>query len=121
MTKKLYSVAKGEIPGIFTMWNKCQASIHKFPNSVYKGFRTIDQAVVFLLADGTYNSCKLIPVYDETTSTKFPKYFEHECTINCSVENIEVKQAMILDSKNNEGHEVSTLDSLEQDTVEKKT
>ena len=27
---------------------------------------------------------------------------------------------MILDSQNNEGHEVSTLDNLEQDTVEKK-
>jgi hypothetical protein len=26
---------------------------------------------------------------------------------------------MILDSKNNEGHEVSTLDNLEQDTVDK--
>jgi hypothetical protein len=28
----------------------------------------------------------------------------------------EVKQAMILDSKNNEGHEVSTLDNLEHKT-----
>jgi hypothetical protein len=58
----------------------------------------------------------------------FPKDFEHECTINCSVENIdlsilddtesesdnetEVKQAMILDSKNKEGHEVSTYPDI---------
>jgi hypothetical protein len=55
--------------------------------------------VVFLLADGTYNSCKIIPVYDETTSTKFPKDFEHECTINCSVENIDLS---ILDDTESE-------------------
>lgn len=89
--KNFYSVAKGTNTGIFTLWNKCEASVHKFHHAVFKGFHNIDQAIVFLMADGTYKSCNSIPVYDETTTAKSPKDYGHNCDSKlCNTENLDL-------------------------------
>lgn len=96
--KNFYSVAKGTNTGIFTLWNKCEASVHKFHHAVFKGFHNIDQAIVFLMADGTYKTCNSIPVYDETLTTKSPKDYGHNCNNKlCSTEHLDLS---ILEEEN---------------------
>ena len=91
MTKNYYSVAKGTTIGIFTEWSKTASSVHKFRHAVFKGFKTIDAAVAFLIAGNIYQSCKNIPVHDETTVVKLPKDFGHLCANQnpCSMDSID--------------------------------
>lgn len=86
--KNFYSVARGLTTGIFTDWSKCELSVHRFRHAVYKGFKTIDEAIQFLIAGNTYQSCNVIPVYDDTTVLKSPTDFGHACPndTNCTID-----------------------------------
>ena len=112
--KNFYSVAKGVNTGIFTLWNKCEASVHKFHHAVFKGFSTIDQAIVFLIADGTYKTCSEIPVYDKTTTVKLPKDFGHKCVNKCTLENLDLS---IMDESSSDQENLNESILSENDTV----
>jgi hypothetical protein len=38
---------------------------YNFNHAVYKGFKTIDEAIYFLLSGNAYSSCKNIPVHEK--------------------------------------------------------
>jgi viroplasmin and RNaseH domain-containing protein len=42
---KFYSVANGVKIGIYTEWSACEQKVSKFKHAVYKGFKTIDEAI----------------------------------------------------------------------------
>ena len=71
-------------------WSQTAISVHKFRHTIYKGFTTIDAAVAFFIAGNVFQSCKNIPVHDDSTTVKLPKYFGHECASGapCSVDSI---------------------------------
>lgn len=50
-TKKYYAVKKGKVPGIFTEWAECKASVDGFPGAEYKGFASREEAVAYLGPD----------------------------------------------------------------------
>ena len=102
MSKKhFYSVSKGIIPGIYTTRSKCELNVHRYPHAVFKGFNTIDQAVAFLIAGSAFVNCHLIPVYDDSESSKHPKDFGHECSSPpCTVENMDTSLVDIGDINN---------------------
>ena len=88
--KEFYSVARGLTIGIFTGWSKCNASVHKYHNAVFKKFDKIDGAINFLLAGNAFQSCS-IPVYDDSITPKSTKDFGHVCpgSGSCTISSID--------------------------------
>ena len=43
-----YAVARGNPPGIYTMWTACHGAVTNFPNAKYKKFKTLREAIDFL-------------------------------------------------------------------------
>ena len=56
--------------------------IYRVQNAVHQGFKTICEAVGFLLAGDTFNMCTDIAVYDEHMSVTYPKDFGHVCKLD---------------------------------------
>ena len=77
--ENFYCVARGEIVGMYTEWSKCETKVYRYPHAVHKGFELIDDAVVFMLAGGTFHRCSDIPVFDETLTVTHPLDFDHVC------------------------------------------
>lgn len=50
-SKKYYVVKKGRTPGIYFSWADCKKMVDGYPNPVYKGFQTLEEAEVFLQGD----------------------------------------------------------------------
>lgn len=48
MAGKYYAVRVGKTPGIYENWNDCKAMVDGFPGAVYKSFKTLTEAEVFL-------------------------------------------------------------------------
>ena len=48
MAGKYYAVRVGRTPGIYDHWNDCRAMVDGFPGAVYKSFKTMAEAEVFL-------------------------------------------------------------------------
>lgn len=46
--KKVYAVKTGKVPGIFTSWEECKASVDGFSGAEYKGFGTLAEAKAYL-------------------------------------------------------------------------
>ena len=116
---KFYSVANGVKIGIYTEWSACELKVNRFKHVVYKGFKTIDEAIYFLLSGNAYSSCKNIPVH-EKDEIKIPTEYGHSCEGTCSTLNNETPvvieeeslyQKLLLEN-------VSThVDSIEQTNV----
>lgn len=53
MKKNFYAVVEGNPTGIFTSWDECKKAVNGYPNAIYKGFKTIDEAKDFLINRGT--------------------------------------------------------------------
>ncbi|CAG2223371.1 unnamed protein product [Mytilus edulis] len=101
-TKKFYSVARGVTIGIFTEWSRCEQSVHRFKHAVFKGFKSLDQAINFLLAGSTFSSCNQIPVFDETDNPKTPEHFGHKCNgVHCTKDTCNIDEQEGDDSDNN--------------------
>ena len=77
--KHFYCVSRGITPGIYTEWSRCEKNIHKVQHAVQKGFKTIDEAVIFLLSGGAFHQCCSIPVFDDTDIPKKPCDYGHKC------------------------------------------
>jgi ribonuclease HI len=45
---KYYAVKQGRDPGIYTNWNDAKLQVDKFPNAVYKSFKTLTEAQQFI-------------------------------------------------------------------------
>jgi viroplasmin and RNaseH domain-containing protein len=45
---KFYSVANGVKIDVYTEWSTCELNVNNFNHAVYKGFKTIDEAIYFL-------------------------------------------------------------------------
>jgi len=48
MGKNFYAVKNGRMTGIFLTWDDCKAQIDGFPNAIFKGFQTKDEAIAYL-------------------------------------------------------------------------
>lgn len=47
MSKKFYAVKIGKNPGVYTTWDECKEQVNKFPGSIYKSFKTLEEAEKF--------------------------------------------------------------------------
>lgn len=45
---KFYAVKIGRVPGIFTSWDDCKASVDGYSGAVYKSFKTVEEAASFM-------------------------------------------------------------------------
>jgi viroplasmin and RNaseH domain-containing protein len=116
---KFYSVANGVKIDVYTECSTCELNVNNFNHAVYKGFKTIDEAIYFLLSGNAYSSCKNIPVH-EKDEIKIPTEYGHSCEGTCSTLNNETPvvieeeslyQKLLLEN-------VSThVDSIEQTNV----
>ncbi|TPP54876.1 RNase H family protein [Leishmania donovani] len=50
MKPSFYAVAVGKTRGIYSTWAQCSEQVTGYPGSIYKGFRTLDEARSFLAA-----------------------------------------------------------------------
>lgn len=48
MAKKYYAVKVGRQTGVFYSWDECKEQVHQYPNAVFKGFSTEDEAWEFV-------------------------------------------------------------------------
>ena len=48
MASKYYAVKIGKTPGIYLTWDDCKKMVDGYPGAVYKSFKTITEAEVFL-------------------------------------------------------------------------
>lgn len=48
MTNKFYAVKTGKTPGIYASWEECKSQVDGYSGAIYKSFRTLDEAQVFL-------------------------------------------------------------------------
>lgn len=48
MSKKYYAVRVGKKPGIYTSWPEAKKQIDRFPNAIYKSFKSFGEAEEFL-------------------------------------------------------------------------
>lgn len=51
MKKNFYAVKHGRNIGIFSSWEECSKSVHKYPAAVYKKFTSIEEAEAYLYDD----------------------------------------------------------------------
>lgn len=47
MSKKFYAVKIGKKPGVYTTWDECKEQVNKFSGSIYKSFKTLEEAEKF--------------------------------------------------------------------------
>ncbi len=45
---KFYAVRKGKNPGVYRTWDECKDQVHKFSGAIYKSFKTLKEAQVFM-------------------------------------------------------------------------
>lgn len=48
MSKKYYAVRVGQKPGIYTTWAEAKKQVDGYPNAVYKSFKTLKEAELFI-------------------------------------------------------------------------
>ena len=53
MASKYYAVKKGKVPGIYFNWNDCKAMVDGYQGAVYKSFKTIEEAEIFINGEKT--------------------------------------------------------------------
>jgi len=58
MAGKYYAVRAGRTPGIYYNWNDCKAMVDGFPGAVYKSFKTLAEADVFMQGGMPENAAK---------------------------------------------------------------
>ena len=51
MAKKIYAVKVGKTPGKYYSWEECKSQVDKFPNAIYKSFKTEIEADEYLSSD----------------------------------------------------------------------
>lgn len=51
MAGKYYAVKIGKTPGIYLNWDDCRKMVDGYPGAVYKSFKTLTEAEVFLKAE----------------------------------------------------------------------
>lgn len=56
MKNKYYAVAKGKVPGIYTIWSECEAQVKNFKGARFKSFRTKDLALKYMADEGPSQS-----------------------------------------------------------------
>ena len=100
---QICSVSNGVKIGIYTEWSACELNVSKFKHAVYTGFKTIDEAIYFLLSGNAYSSCKDIPVHVKN-EIKTPTEYGPSCEGTCS-------------TLNNEAHVVIEEESLDQNLL----
>lgn len=63
MSKKYYAVKQGRKPGIYQSWAECQEQVNGYPNAIFKGFSTLEEAEVFV---NNCNSNRQVPRKDQS-------------------------------------------------------
>lgn len=48
MSKKLYAVKKGVVPGIYKTWSDCEKQVNGYPGATYKSFSSEEEAISYL-------------------------------------------------------------------------
>ncbi len=67
MIKKYYAVKIGLKPGIYETWDECKENVNGFPGAIYKSFKTLDEAKVFI-GDENIESVNVSDYVDIKTS-----------------------------------------------------
>ena len=57
MSKKYYAVRIGREPGIYLTWDDCKAQVDKFPGAIYKSFKTLEEADIFMGKSNNSKPC----------------------------------------------------------------
>lgn len=55
-SKKYYAVKQGRKTGIFNSWEDCRKQVEGFPNAIYKGFSSSEEAQNYLKPEGNNNA-----------------------------------------------------------------
>lgn len=63
MAGKYYAVRTGKKPGIYQSWDDCKAMVHGYPGAVYKSFKSLAEAEVFLGGKAEAGSEELPEIY----------------------------------------------------------
>lgn len=50
MSKKIYAVKNGRVPGIYLNWEECKAQVDGYSGAIYKSFSNTDDALEYLNA-----------------------------------------------------------------------
>ena len=50
MSKKIYAVKSGRVPGIYLNWEECKAQVDGYSGAIYKSFNNTDDALEYLNA-----------------------------------------------------------------------
>ncbi len=58
MAGKYYAVKIGKTPGVYLNWDDCRKMVDGYPGAVYKSFKTITEAEVFLKAEENTDNIK---------------------------------------------------------------
>ena len=46
--KNFYAVKVGKTTGIFNTWSDCETQVKGFPNAIYQGFKTRQEAALYM-------------------------------------------------------------------------
>lgn len=57
MSKKYYAVKKGRTPGIYMTWDECKKMVDGYPNAIYKSFKTLEEADIFMGKSNNSKPC----------------------------------------------------------------
>ena len=55
MSKKIYAVKNGRVPGIYLNWEECKAQVDGYSGAIYKSFSNTDDALEYLNATKIQN------------------------------------------------------------------
>lgn len=48
MKKKFYAVKVGKMVGVYENWEDCKEQVCGYPGAVYRGFKTLEEALSFV-------------------------------------------------------------------------
>ncbi len=66
MANKFYAVKKGLVPGIYNTWEECKTNVDGFSGALYKSFKTLDEAKIYL----GYNALDTSGIEEVTKNNK---------------------------------------------------
>ncbi|CEN87778.1 ribonuclease H1 domain-containing protein [Paraclostridium sordellii] len=134
MSNKYYAVKVGKKPGIYKTWDECKEQVNKFPGSIYKSFKTLEEAEKFSGVKTSFNENKnnklnnsakkadikkegdLKPIRSSANVKYFEKYIEPE-TIKDDFDFIAFVDGSYDRVSKTFGSGIAVLD-LENDTIE---
>ncbi len=78
MANKFYAVKNGLVPGIYTTWEQCKSNVDGFSGALYKSFKTLEEAKIYMGIQDNDISTSNVDVSENIESSEKETYYDND-------------------------------------------